>query len=135
MDKKHGKNLFGFLVPPTRRGQGLSLNVIIVAAIALIVLVVLVMVFTGRIGIFESQIGGEAKSELTAMKTFYGSCHPGAGAETSFQVEYTLAAEKDDLSEAAQGKAEAKAEFQEEINNCKSYGDKSECDSNDCSWS
>ena len=118
-----------------KKGQGLSLNVIIVAAIALIVLVVLVMVFTGRIGIFESQIGGEAKSELTAMQTFYGNCHPGAGAETSFQIAYTVAAEKDDSAEAAQGKAEAKAEFQEEINNCKAYGDKSECNSNGCRWS
>ena len=33
-----------------KKGQGLSLNVIIIAAIALIVLVVLVAIFTGRMG-------------------------------------------------------------------------------------
>jgi hypothetical protein len=35
-----------------KKGQGISLNVIIIAAIALIVLVVLVMIFTGRMNIF-----------------------------------------------------------------------------------
>ncbi len=34
----------------SKKGQGLSLNVIVIAAIALIVLVVLVAVFTGRMG-------------------------------------------------------------------------------------
>lgn len=33
-----------------KRGQGLSLNVIIIAAIALLVLVVLSMIFTGKLG-------------------------------------------------------------------------------------
>ena len=33
-----------------KRGQGLSLNVIIIAALALLVLVVLSMIFTGKIG-------------------------------------------------------------------------------------
>ena len=35
-----------------RKSQGISLNVIIIAAIALIILVVLIAVFTGRFGIF-----------------------------------------------------------------------------------
>jgi hypothetical protein len=35
-----------------KKAQGLSLNVIIIAAIALIVLVVLVAVFTGRMGVW-----------------------------------------------------------------------------------
>jgi len=46
----------------SKKGQGLSLNVIIVAAIALIVLVVLVMIFTGRIGIFEKGLSKEGKT-------------------------------------------------------------------------
>ena len=36
-----------------KRGQGLSLTTIVVAAVALIVLVVLIAIFTGRIGSFE----------------------------------------------------------------------------------
>ena len=39
-----------------KKGQGLSINAIIVAAIALIVLVVLVAVFTGRFGGFISEV-------------------------------------------------------------------------------
>jgi len=36
----------------SKKGQGISINVIIIAAIALIVLVVLIAVFTGRMTIF-----------------------------------------------------------------------------------
>ena len=39
-----------------KKGQGLSINTIIIAAIALIVLVVVVAIFTGRLGIFSSQL-------------------------------------------------------------------------------
>ncbi len=42
-----------------KRGQGLPLNIIIVAIIVLVVLVVLVAIFTGRIAIFERQVGAE----------------------------------------------------------------------------
>jgi hypothetical protein len=37
------------------KGQGISINMIIVAAIALIVLVVLAVIFLGRFGIFSTQ--------------------------------------------------------------------------------
>ncbi len=36
-----------------RKGQGISLDVIIVAAIALLVLVILAFIFTGRIALFS----------------------------------------------------------------------------------
>jgi len=39
-----------------KRGQGLPINTIIVAAIALIVLVVLVAIFTGRLGGFSKGV-------------------------------------------------------------------------------
>ena len=39
-----------------KKSQGMSVNVIIIAAIALIVLVVLVAVFTGRFGIFAGGV-------------------------------------------------------------------------------
>ena len=42
-----------------RKGQGLSLNVIIIAAIALIVLVVLVAIFTGRMGTWTESLRRE----------------------------------------------------------------------------
>ncbi len=41
-----------------KRAQGLSINLIIVAAIALIVLVVLVAVFTGQFGDWVSKLRG-----------------------------------------------------------------------------
>ena len=39
-----------------KKGQGLPLSVIIIAAIAILVLVVLIAVFTGRIAIFGEEI-------------------------------------------------------------------------------
>ena len=39
-----------------KRGQGISINTIIIAVIALIVLVVLVAIFTGRLGLFSKGI-------------------------------------------------------------------------------
>jgi len=39
-----------------KKGQGISINTIIIAAIALIVLVVLVAVFTGRINVFGDKV-------------------------------------------------------------------------------
>ena len=44
-----------------RKAQGLSLNVVIIAAIALIVLVVLVAIFTGRLGIFGQKVADVGK--------------------------------------------------------------------------
>ena len=44
-----------------KKGQGISINVIIVAAIALIVLVVLVAIFTGRIAIFGQKVAETGK--------------------------------------------------------------------------
>jgi len=45
-----------------KKAQGLSLNVIIIAAIALIVLVVLVAIFTGRLGLFGREVGKIGKN-------------------------------------------------------------------------
>lgn len=39
-----------------KKGQGLTMDVIIIAAISLVVLVVLVAIFTGRLGGFTSSI-------------------------------------------------------------------------------
>ena len=39
-----------------KKAQGISINVIIIAAIALLVLVVLSIIFLGRLGVFSKQV-------------------------------------------------------------------------------
>ena len=118
-----------------KKGQGLSLNVIIIAAIALVVLVVLIAIFAGKSGDFATSIGGEAKGELRAMNAFYGDCHPNAKAEVEFGTAYNDAAELDNAAEAETGKAQAKELLQDEIGRCNSYSDKETCDDDDnCKW-
>ena len=50
-----------------KKGQGLSLNMVIVAAIALIVLVIIVAIFTGRISIFGKGVGDCASKQGTCV--------------------------------------------------------------------
>jgi len=135
MDKQR-KLKFPFdLAMQGKKGQGLSLNVIIVAAIALIVLVVLIAIFTGRLGIFQSQLGGEAKAEIQSMQAFYGDCHPNSVAESELNNAYNAADKLTDTTQKAQAKAEAKAAFQSDVNRCKTYSDKANCDNDDhCAW-
>ena len=65
-----------------KTGQGISVNVIIIAAIALIVLVVLIAIFTGRFGIFTGGVketgtcesmGGSCKSTACPTKQIIGA--------------------------------------------------------------
>ena len=113
----------------SKKGQGLSLNVIIVAAIALIVLVVLVMIFTGRIGIFEKGLSQEGKTELIKMRITYGDCQPGAVDEAKFDLELSQAT-------STEGKELSKATFKEQIDRCKGFStDKGVCENNGCKWS
>ena len=39
-----------------KKGQGLSMNTIIIAAIVIIVLIVLILIFTGRMNIFSGEV-------------------------------------------------------------------------------
>jgi len=59
-----------------KKAQGLSMNVIIIAAIALIVLVVLIMIFTGRMGLFT---GG-----IKTCPSMGGFCVAGANVGAAF---------------------------------------------------
>ncbi len=119
-----------------KKGQGLSLNVIIVAAIALIVLVVLVAVFTGRIGLFEKTIGSEADSELRSMQAFYGKCQPSPSQEVAFKAEYGQAANVESEQEAELIRQEAKASLRAESDRCKNEGvDRTSCENIRCTWS
>jgi hypothetical protein len=117
----------------SKKGQGLSLNVIIIAALALIVLVVLVVIFTGRAGQTENQledISGESALKLTTMRLGYGNCAPGAGEEDRFASEFTAA-------ESADEEQTAETDFKAEISRCKAFsGDDGEstCIANGCVW-
>ena len=111
----------------TKKGQGLSLNVIIIAALALIVLVVLVMVFTGRIGVFQQGLSKEGKAELVAFRVNYGDCKPTATAESNFDTEFSGAT-------SVESKDQAKSKFNLEVNRCKALLDQNNCESSGCKW-
>ena len=97
----------------SKRGQGLSLNVIIIAALALIVLVVLVVIFTGRIGVFQSGVSKESNAELKLFQSLqYGDCHPNSVAEQVFLAAYEQASSADD-------KELTKSDFREIVAECK----------------
>lgn len=114
----------------SKKGQGMSLNVIIVAALALIVLVVLIVVFTGRVQIFKEGVSKEGSQELAGLKIYYGKCHPSGSFEEKFLTEFERAElpEEQDL---------AKADFKREIDRCKDFSESLDvCQSESgCTWS
>lgn len=113
----------------SKKGQTMSINVIIVAALALIVLVVLVVIFTGRTGSFLSGVEKSGDARLVELKVGYGTCHPTATAEANFQSSYGLAT-------STEAKENLAANFKDEISRCKgSSVDKASCESNGCKWS
>ena len=114
----------------SKKGQGLSLNVIIVAALALIVLVVLVVIFTSRTADFEQKVGQETRTELIKLRLGYGKCKPLASREERFAIEF-------DTAETTDDKEMAKSDFRAEIGNCKalSSADRATCESGSCVWS
>ena len=123
------------LFPLSKKGQGVSLTVIIVAAIALLVMIVLIMIFTGRIGLFEEKLGDEADADLKGIQTFYGQCQPSIGEELAFKAKYAEVGTVDSATEKEKIKQEAKAELQDEASRCKSVGvSKDDCDSAGCRW-
>lgn len=119
----------------SRKGQGLSLNAIIIAVLALVVLVVLIVVFTGKIGDFQVQLGGQAKTELRGIKAFYGDCHPVSGDEGTFLAEYDRAVRDQSLSQQAkeQAKAAASDTLKGKATYCGDFVEQAECPL-DCSW-
>ncbi|MBU90385.1 hypothetical protein CMO94_02485 [Candidatus Woesearchaeota archaeon] len=56
-----------------KKSQGMSVNVIIIAAIALIVLVVLVAIFTGRLGVFTKGVKGATNCNDICIAAGYTS--------------------------------------------------------------
>ena len=110
------------------KGQGLSLNTVIIAALALIVLVVLILIFTGRISVFQRGIDKEANTELIKMKILYGDCHPAVAQEESFRSSFAA-------SGSDEAKEQAKASFKQQVDSCKAASNKVNCEANSCAWS
>ena len=118
------------LVRPSmsKKGQGLSLNVIIIAALALIVLVVLVAIFTGQIGGFRSGVDKTGDVELTQMRISYGDCHPQTAKETEFSDRVGRAPTADE-------KDRERSTFDDEISRCDELSsDKGLCESSGCKY-
>ncbi|MBS3126835.1 hypothetical protein J4228_01570 [Candidatus Woesearchaeota archaeon] len=139
MNKKNSKAIsnrfLGLFFNHNNKGQGFSLNVIIVAVLALIILVVLALIFTGKIAIFQEGTG-EAKTELSTIKVAYGPCHPGASVESTFRSEYSAASKLENIQEVNTAKAEARNKLQDEIGRCNNFVDKTSCEADGlCDWS
>lgn len=62
-----------------KKAQGISLSVIIIAAIALIVLIVLVAIFTGKIGSFSDSYSNTTQSATSKVCGSQGYCLEGSG--------------------------------------------------------
>ncbi len=63
-----------------KKGQGISINMVVVAAVALIVLVVVVLIFTGRLGIFTkgtAQVTDKTCNQYTGADGSPGIWLPG----------------------------------------------------------
>lgn len=112
-----------------KKGQSMSVNVIIVAVLALVVLVVLVAMFISRVGFFEKGVSKESQTELAKMKISYGSCHPGQSLENIFSTSYGAA-------EIAEDKDFAISNFRSEIERCKGFSQsKEDCEAESgCAW-
>ncbi len=67
-----------------KKAQGMSINVIIVAALALVVLVVLFAIFTGKLGIFTKGEGTAREGATSCIcATNGGSCSEIEGATST----------------------------------------------------
>jgi hypothetical protein len=130
--KKYEKNSKSFLRSSSKKGQGLSLNVIIIAALALIVLVVLVVIFTSQAaqtGEKVEDVSGDAALELQKIKLNYGDCHPTSGEDRDFKSDFN-SANNAGLQDDAVSSLESLAR------RCRSFGTESSCGDADvaCSW-
>ncbi|PIN76707.1 hypothetical protein COV17_01435 [Candidatus Woesearchaeota archaeon CG10_big_fil_rev_8_21_14_0_10_36_11] len=112
----------------SKKGQGLSLNVIIVAAIALIVLVVLVVIFTARSADFEQQVSKEGQTEIAKMRITYGDCRPTGLSESNFLRAYGSAVTPEEQQSAI-------TDFETRVADCKAVTSQSSCLIAGCKWS
>lgn len=112
----------------SKKGQGLSLNVIIIAALALIVLVILVAIFINQIGKTEQGISQVSNLELAKLKITYSDCRPSQSEETAFLKVFSNA-ESEEITEDEVGF------FEEKIATCSANAEKTTCESvAGCTW-
>ncbi|MBT4935371.1 hypothetical protein HOL21_04410 [Candidatus Woesearchaeota archaeon] len=111
----------------SKKGQGLSLNVIIVAAIALIVLVVLVVIFTAKSADFERGVSKEGQTEIAKIRISYGDCQPTGLSEQNFLRAYGSA-------ETPEEQQEAITDLETRVADCKA-NDQTSCLIAGCKWS
>ena len=113
----------------SKKGQGLPINVIIVAALALIVLVVLVVIFTQQTGQFSQKVSEGTKTELFKMRIFYGKCRPGESFENAFMGQYDSVATDEERDSV-------RSSFRDEIDRCDEFGESKEsCEAESgCIW-
>lgn len=79
----------------SKKAEGLSLNVIVVAALALLVLVILAIIFVGRIGNFNTESG--------KCEAYGGSCvRTSCNGDYQRQVGYDCNLDGDDTSNEGQ---------------------------------
>ena len=111
------------------KGQGLSINTIILAALAVVVLVVLIAIFTGRLGMFSSVL-----SSTNAEKTkdsALNSCIPMDKYYQNIeiaQIEYNKdESTRENLDKEIQLK-------NDELANCKGNNIVNACASSKCQW-
>lgn len=71
-----------------KKGQGLSINTIVVSAIAVVVLVVIILVFTGKIGVFNHTASDCVKNSGTCVKDEV-SCTSTGGRVMSYSCDDT----------------------------------------------
>lgn len=119
----------------SKKGQGLSLTVIIVAVLAIIVLVILTVVFVGRMAVFGEDVSSEGSGDLAKLKIFYGNCHPSISSETAFLNSYETASAMGDPTARQAAEDVAYETLDDEISRCKSIGvDETNCESTGCNW-
>lgn len=105
----------------SNKGQGLSLNVVIIAALALIVLVVLAVIFTTKSAETQekvTEVSGPAKLKLETLKLSYGSCRPVSSLENSFLTDFSKAKtpeEKDNAEKAFNSKISGCKDLEKEV--------------------
>ena len=119
----------------SKKGQGLSLTVIIVAVLAVIVLVILTVVFVGRMAVFGEDVGTAGAGDLAKLKIFYGDCHPSTSSETAFLNAYDAARNIEDTASRQAAEDTAYDVLDNEVSRCKSAGvDQANCESSGCNW-
>ena len=84
-----------------KKGQGLSLNTIIIAVIVIIVLVVLVLIFTGRIRIFSQTLESCSKNGGECRDSCESGEYSTAGSDCGEEMECCVSLYDIDGSECA----------------------------------